>query len=73
MTDHPMTGAQFRRWAGIDPARWAEGCQRAHAEDDLDELTVWFRDAMQAAAATAEGAWMEVAKRRDQDEAEREA
>jgi len=69
VTDQPMTGAEFRRWAGIDPARWAEACQRAHAEDDLGELTAWFRSAMKAAAATAEAAWVEVAARRDQDEA----
>jgi hypothetical protein len=78
MTDHPMTGAQFRRYAGIDPERWAEQFLAAFANSDgvktqadrLAFVTAFFRDAMQAGAATAEAGWMEVAKRRDQDEAD---
>jgi len=74
-----MTGAQFRRYAGIDPERWAEqflaafraGMPGMNSPAERQAFVAnWFRDAMQAAAATAEGAWMEVAKRRDQDEAD---
>jgi hypothetical protein len=75
MTDHPMAGGQFKRWAGIDPARWAEGFLASYTNADgintpADRqafVADWFRSAMKAAAAKAEDAWMEVAKRRDQD------
>jgi hypothetical protein len=79
MTDHPMTGAQFRRYAGIDPERWAEQFLLAFragvpgmnsAAERQAFVAAFFRDAMQAAAATAEAGWMEMARRRDADGAD---
>ena len=75
MTEEPMTGAEFRRHVGLDPERWAERFLAAYAIADGIQTPAerqafvadWFRSAMKAAAATAEDAWMEVAKRRDQD------
>jgi hypothetical protein len=77
--DQPMTGAEFRRHVGLDPARWAEQFLAAYARAEplfgasaaerQAFVADWFRSAMKAAAATAEAGWMEVAKRRDQDEA----
>ena len=76
MTDQPMTGAQFRRYAGIDPERWAEqfllafraGMPGLNSDAERQAFVAdWFRSAMKAAAATAEAAWVEVAARRDQD------
>jgi hypothetical protein len=75
MTDQPMTGAEFRRHVGLDAERWAEQFLAAYAiadgintpADRLAFVADWFRDAMKAAASTAEAAWVEVAARRDQD------
>ena len=76
--DQPMTGAEFRRHVGLDPERWAERFLAAYAiadgintpADRQAFVADWFRSAMKAAAATAEAAWVEVAARRDQDEAD---
>ena len=67
MTDKPqlapdrpaMTGAQFRREVGADPAKWAAQFLAAYAQaegvrtdaDRLAFVTHWFRDAMNAAAS----------------------
>jgi len=78
MTDQPMTGAEFRRHVGLDPERWAErfllafraGMPGLNSDAERQAFVAdWFRSAMKAAAATAEAAWVEVAARRDQDEA----
>jgi hypothetical protein len=79
MTDQPMTGAEFRRHVGLDPERWAERFLLAFragmpglnsAADRQAFVADWFRSAMQAAAATSEEGWMELARRRDADEAD---
>ena len=57
MTDYrSLSGAEFQREVGTDPARWAEAfAQRAAAMSELisdglrDELAEWFADAMEAA------------------------
>ena len=76
MTDQPMTGAEFRRHVGLDPERWAEqfllafraGVPGLNSDAERQAFVAdWFRSAMQAAASTAEDAWMEVARRRDMD------
>lgn len=64
MTDTTsMTGAEFRRHAGTDPAKWAEAFL-ATAEVDMTcknnaervaFTAAWFRDAMDAAVAEALG------------------
>lgn len=77
MTDQPMSGAQFRRHAGVDPERWARQFLQAYAQADVVRtdadrqafVTAWFRDAMMEAAGTAEAAWVELAARRDRDTA----
>lgn len=66
MTDEPdyttLSGAEFQRAVGVDPAKWAAACcQRVQAEArrhgqpsvpiDQDALAEWFRDAMDAARA----------------------
>jgi hypothetical protein len=63
----------------LDPNDWAARFLIAYAviEVDASRSDAWrqtfvaqgFRSAMQAAAISAEAGWMEVAKRRDQDEA----
>jgi hypothetical protein len=65
MTDEPqpMSGAQFRREVGADPAKWAAQFLAAYAtaegvRTDADRqafVTDWFRDAMNAAAHDAMG------------------
>jgi len=65
MTDEPqpMSGAQFRREVGADPAKWAAQFLAAYAQaegvrtdaDRLAFVTDWFRDAMNAAASDAMG------------------
>lgn len=51
-----MTGAQFQAAVGTDPAKWAEaftqvGRPWAERSERVALLTVWFRDAMEAARA----------------------
>ena len=58
-----MSGAQFRREVGADPAKWAREFLAAYAQaegvrTDADRqafVTDWFRDAMNAAAHDAMG------------------
>jgi len=64
MTDEPdytaMSGAEFQRAVGADPAKWAAAfCQRMvsetarqnhiHVVISPETVAVWFRDAMHAA------------------------
>ncbi len=49
-----MSGAEFQRAVGADPAKWAEAfIQRAEKDARLhlstDNVADWFRDAMDAA------------------------
>ena len=63
MTDTTtLSGAEFRRHVGTDPAKWAEAFVRAGDRDGCHEMlrderaayaTQWFRDAMEAAVAEA--------------------
>jgi len=70
-----MSGAQFARYVGTDPERWASQFLLAYAQadavrTDADRLAFvahWFADAMQEAAGKAEAALVEVAARRDRD------
>ena len=73
--DHPMSGAQFARYVGVDPEKWAEQFLRAYAQVDAVRTDAdrqafvagWFKSAMAEAAGKAEAAWVEVAARRDRD------
>ena len=63
----------------LDPDAWAARFIAAYTVVDADAsrsdawrqafVAGWFRSAMQAAASKAEAAWVEVAARRDQNEA----
>jgi hypothetical protein len=63
MTDTTtMTGAQFRRHAGADPAKWAEAFWQFYDSDGpmpLDErvgfAASWFRDYAEVCVAEAVG------------------
>ena len=47
-----MSGAEMRRAVGADPEKWADAfcqMQRTHGLIELDWVTAWFRDAMEAA------------------------
>ena len=65
-----MAGGVRRKWTDEDAAfaavQWASGV----SQKDIAAIFGYANTAMQAAAATAEDAWMEVAKRRDQDGAD---
>jgi hypothetical protein len=75
--DQPMSGAQFARYVGVDPERWAAQFLLAYAQADavrtdadrLAFVTGWFKSAMQEAAGKAEAAWVALAARRDRDAA----
>ena len=77
MTDQPLSGAQFARYVGVDPEKWAEQFLAAYAQADAVRTDAdrqafvagWFRDAMREAAGKAEAAWVALAARRDRDAA----
>ena len=61
MEPEPMSGAQFRREVGADPAAWAQQFLAAYAQaegvrtnaDRLAFVTQWFADAQDAAVRDA--------------------
>ena len=62
MTDAPLSGAQFARQVGVDPEKWAGKFLDAWAaapievgtrRGELEFVTAWFRDAMEAAVKAA--------------------
>ncbi len=80
--DHPMSGAQFARYVGTDPEKWAEQFLQAYAQADAVRTDAdrqafvahWFADAMDAAAGVAERYRFDLARgmeeaRRDRDAA----
>lgn len=45
MTDTTtLSGAEFQRYAGTDPVKWAEAFQAAYDRDRTTDLAQWFRD-----------------------------
>lgn len=60
--DQPLSGAQFARHVGADPAKWAAEFMKAATShvalsntERLAFVTAWFRDAMEAAVKAAVG------------------
>ena len=72
--DQPLSGAQFIRQVGADPEKWAGRFLDAWAaapievgtrRGELEFVTSWFRDAMEAAAKVAEPPSVDWDKLRD--------
>ena len=62
--DDSLSGAQFARQVGADPEKWAGKFLDAWADapievgtrrGELEFVTTWFRDAMEAAVKAAHG------------------
>jgi hypothetical protein len=56
MTDYrTMSGAEFKRAVGVDPEKWATAFvqRRLSPVYLLEDVAVWFRDAMEAAVKAA--------------------
>jgi hypothetical protein len=50
-----LTGAEFQRHVGTDPAKWAEAFQAAYDRDRTTDLAQWFRDYAEVCVAEEVG------------------